>query len=59
MNGLQQGTCGYNYVSHMQNTYSAKNDIKFVSQVIFSGITLGPHVDQLVIGMPHYWIDFR
>ena len=47
---------------------STKNNILFVSQVIFSGITLGPHVHQLVIGTPsladsllmmqlcrHYW----
>ena len=37
-------------VARMQNTYSAKNNIKFVTQLIIRGITHGPQVDQLVIG---------
>jgi len=52
----------------MPNTYLAKNEFMFVSRVIFSGIILRPHVDQVVIGTPwpadshmmmqlcrHYW----
>jgi len=35
----------------MQNTY-LWDILMFVSQVIFSGITLGLHVNQLVTGTP-------
>ena len=48
MNGLQQVHVMIMYnVTHMQNTFF-RNNIMVVSQVIFSGIILGPHVDQLV-----------
>ena len=66
--GSQAGTCCHNYGGSMHNTYSAKNDMTFVSRVIISGITLRPHVDQFAIGTPsladsllmiqfcrHYW----
>jgi len=54
-------------VTHMPNTY-LWNNIMFVSQVIFSNITLGLRVNQLVMDTPaladssmivqlcyHYW----
>ena len=50
--GLKVCTCGYNYGGRMQNTYLVKNDIMFVSRAILSGIILGLHVDQLVLGTP-------
>jgi len=46
----QAGTCGHNYGSRMQNTYLAKNEFMVVNPGNFSGIILGPHVEQLVIG---------
>jgi len=65
---IAAGTCSYNYGSTYAQHLLHDDDIMFVSQVIFSGITLGPHVNQLVIGTPsladlnmmmqschHYW----
>jgi len=46
------GACGYNYGSMYAKHLLQEHDIMFVSQVIFSRITLGPHVNQLVIGTP-------
>ena len=66
---IAEGTCTMYATWCMQNTYLSKNDIIFVSQVIISGIILGPHVHLVVIGMPsladslmmmqlcrHYWV---
>jgi len=47
---IAASTCDNCKVIDMQNTY-LWNNIMVVSQVIFSGITLGPHVDQLVTNM--------
>jgi len=44
------GTCSYNYGSTYAKHLHHEDDIMFLSQVIFRGIILGPHVDQLVIG---------
>jgi len=47
MNGSQRVHAATTTVASMQNTYSTKNDIMFVSQVMNGGIALGPRVDQL------------
>jgi len=65
---IAAGTCSYNYGSTYAKHQLREDDIMFVSLVIFSRITLAPHVEQSVIGMPsqvdsnimiqscrHYW----
>jgi len=49
--GIAAVTQGYNYGSLMQ-TPICKANIMLFGQVIFSRNTLGPHVNQLVIGKP-------
>jgi len=49
---IAEGTCGYNYGSTYAKHALSDDDIMFVNQVILCGITLGPHVNHLVIGMP-------
>ena len=52
MNGLQQThVTTHLRMNHVHNTY-LRNTIMVVSLVIFSGIILGPRVDQFVIGTP-------
>jgi len=47
MDGWQWVHAAATTVTHLQTTCSAWTDIMVVSQVIFSGITLGPWVNQL------------
>ena len=52
MNGLQRVHVTIHLgMNHVHNTY-LRNIIMVVGLVIFSGIILGPRVNQLVIGTP-------
>jgi len=46
---IAAGACGYNHGSMYAEHLLHNDEIMFASQVIFCGIALGPHVNQVVM----------